>query len=479
MRRTDRRGGVRAAVTTVSATVDTSKVKVVHVDNRGTVSIVSHVCESGNKGGGVGRIPARAVRCKCVCSKRRLVSRILMVVVRTPEAFAKRSAMRVSYRNNMCTVREILSAILGGNTRVTRPKRFAGHTFLGKQVSLSRTRTIVSIVRTGGRCTLHDSVSRLENSIRGTVQSVERGLVCGVTCVRSTLSSPRRVDLSKCPRRLLRIISGRRGRIGHLLGASSSKGVVRRKVRAIVLKGPGTKGSSLLGLLVKRGQTVIASVTKAAESVLRRCVALRKVSLGVVSATKVQRAGSVIRGVKMSETERVTRGTSLVLCMISSSIPLSRGSRRVVRVLAKGGTVVLCGGASLRPRVRPRVLGRGAKRPMVPVSTGRRGNVARLRRRVGSVFFKKRVSFGSRMCVAGTHRGTTLRRTSEDLSLIEGDVRVKVPRSFFSVSLVGTCRGLNGVLKRSINRSLMGRVFDGFYVNGWGSGGHLQQFLGR
>lgn len=395
------------------------------------------------------------------------MSRMLIVTVHKPQACAKRSAVRVSYRNNILTVGGMLRAILGGKTVVTRPKRFAGHTFLGKEVSLSRTRTIVSIVRSGGRCSLGGSMKRLGNSIQGGMRRVERGLLCRVTCVRSTLSSPRRCSLAKCSRRLRRVMT-RRGRgVRGLLGATKSKGVVRRNVQAIVLNGPGTKGSSLLGLLLKRSETVIASVTKAAESMLRRCVGLRKVALGVTSATKVHRARSVMRGVNMSGTGRVTTSTSLVLCIMSSSMPLSRGSRRVVGVLRRGGAVILCDGASLRSTVSVRSLGDEVGRPIVPVSTGRRAKVASLRRGVQRVFFDKRVSFGSRICVAGRHRERRLLGTRRDLSLMRGDVRDKVPRSFCSVSLASTCRDLKQVLKRSLKRSLIGRVFSGFYVKGW------------
>lgn len=461
----------RSAVTTVSANVAGSKVKVMEVDKDRTLRVTSHMC---GKGRAVARIPARAVRCKRMVSKSRAISRMLIVIVHKSHAFAKRSAIRVGYRNKACIMDEILRAILGTKTEPTRPKRFAGETFLGNGVSLSRTRTIVSIVASRGRCTLRDSVDRLGKDIGGEVGRVHRGVVCRATFVRATLSSPRRVDISKCNRILGRTTRRIVKRLGRLVSSSSSKEVVGRKVRAMVLKGPGTKGSSLLGVLTNRSHTVIASVRKAAESILRRRVHLRKLALGVVSATKVHRASSVIRGVNISGTGRCTGRTSLVVCIMSTSEGLSRGSRGVFSLVCSGEAIVLLGGSSLSAMIARRVVHREVSRgnirgrvPIVTVSTGRRRKVGRLRGAIGTVFLGKSLSFGRRICVAGTERGGTLIGTERDVGGIVFDVSTNVPRSFCSVSLVSTCRSLKGVAKRSVKRSLMGRVFDGFYVKGW------------
>lgn len=455
-----------SAVTTVTATVSPSKVKVVEVDKSSTLSMVSEVCGDGGGGGGVDTYRSRAVRCKFVCSNSRGVSRIVILLVGTPGACAERSAIRVSYRNNICIVGEILRTMVGGKTEPTRPKRFAGETFLGNEVSLSRTRSIVSMVGSGGSFTLGDSLDRLNKTILKDVERVERRLLRRVTFVRSTLSSPRRVSLSNCPRGLHTVISGRCIRVSNLLGASSGKEVLGRKVGAMVVKGPGTKGSSLLGILIKASETVIASVTKAAESILRRRVGVNKVALGLISATNVEDARSIIRGVNIGGTVRRTGRTSLVVCIISSSITLSSGSCSVVGFVGSGGTIVLLGGSSLTSGISTSSVGGLISGGIVSISTGRDLKVSRLSSAVGSVFFSKRISFGSRVCVAGVERGGLLSSTGRDLGLIVGDVSSSVPRSFCSVSLVDTCRSLKLVVKRSIRSSLVSRVFDGFYVKG-------------
>lgn len=159
------------AVTTVSANLTTKNVKVIEVSNRGTLGMTSDVF-GAMRNVRLGGLDNCGTTFKQMFFSKGPVSRTITLMFETPGDCANRSIIRVSYRNNLCVAGRILETTLGGNTIPTRPKRFAGHTFLGKGASLAGTRTIVNVVSTRNGRTNRTTFSTLRNTLCGRVRGV-------------------------------------------------------------------------------------------------------------------------------------------------------------------------------------------------------------------------------------------------------------------------------------------------------------------
>lgn len=380
--------------------------------------------------------------CKRVISPgaRRRVSRIVISLVLTPGAFAERSIIRVGYRNKVITAGQVLRLLLMGKTELTRPNRFAGHTFLRKEVSLARTRSIVSLVETGASHSVGVTLGRLSNGLSRLVSSLEGSVLSILTRIRIGVSCPRCSSIRRVAAGLLGRGTVRVGRhVRRLLGATSRKGVVHRKLTATLIKHPGINGSDLLGRLLRRSGTVIASITNAAHSIVRRCIGISNIPLGLVSATNVERASSGIRGVKIRHSGGTVRRSSLILLILGTTRDLAGRSLRLVELAGSGGQVVVLGGASLRRGLshgRLTRVSRGTPICTASVLGGR--NIRTLRRTVSGLFFGKVRGSRSAMVMAGTQRVTLLGGTRGSLSSILRKVDSKVPISLIRVSVART-----------------------------------------
>lgn len=220
-----------------------------------------------------------------------------------PRSFANRSILRLRKRNNPIIVSVLVGHVLGvSKVHPTQPNRFSRETFLGSGVSLTRTRTVTSLVSTDSRRTTGSTLGSLRNIFSGGVGALMRSLVCLQVCIRTTVSFPRRrvsfLTSNGIDNSLRKVVSG----LGTIHRRTGRKTVVHRKVGIIVTKHPGTNGSDLLGTLSNGSDTVIASVTKAAHSMLERRVRVSNVPLRVVSATNLHRTSSRMRHVNVRQT---------------------------------------------------------------------------------------------------------------------------------------------------------------------------------
>lgn len=116
-----------------------------------------------------------------------------------------------------------------------------------------------------------------------------------------------------------------------------------------VVKGPGIKGSSLVGGLTRRSHMVMSSVTKAAESTVSASVGCGKGRCMFVSATKLHHGGGVGRRVRHCDvvhTIATIRHTSIIVVIVSTARKMARRSTGVTKVTRseKGNVVVTIGG---------------------------------------------------------------------------------------------------------------------------------------
>ncbi len=307
--------GPRRAVYTVTATPKKT-VNIVHISNPRTLRVASHVFASiSDSTGSLSSEGSRALAFKHVRAPgNRAVSRILIDLFGAPRSCANRSDIRVSYRNSSCVLRRIVRLLVRRKYGVTNPNRFARQTFLGKGLSLDRTRTMTSLVSSSSTAARHVTVGRVHNKFDGRLSVLHRGLLRLASLVRLRLSFDSRRRLRFTSHARLRRVTGTvRAIVDHLIRSFDVNGTLGGNVPITVVKRAGTKGSALLGTLLGRRGTVIDSVRNAAHSIVRSAVGLKNVAFHFVSATNVHRARSRVRGVKVSHDFSGLRRTRVIL----------------------------------------------------------------------------------------------------------------------------------------------------------------------
>lgn len=252
--------------------------------------------------------------------------------------------------------------------------------------------------------------------------------------------------------------------LGRLLGHFSTNRTVARKARATVINEPGINGSALVGVLAKARGSVMASITNAAHSVIRRAIAVNGIALHLTSATNLHRASSAIRDVNIRQTGEGVTTTGLVVTIFSSSYILSSRSERVFSLYSNGDYLTIVGGASLRPGVSRSRVGHGF-RGMICVSTGSGSKLSLLHRAVRGVLNATGFSAATTLLV-GRERLSYYRGTCSTLYRTRGTRGANIAESTVRIYVSSTVRGLVILANRGTARDIMGRVFSRFYMNG-------------
>ncbi len=248
-----------------------------------------------------------------------------------------------------------------------------------------------------------------------------------------------------------------------LLHSCSANEVLQRKVSATVINGPGINGSALVGQLLKSRHSVIASVTKAAQSIIRRSIQLNRIALELDSATNVESSDSLIRTVNISETETGLDRTRLILTMFSNDHPLSSRSGRLLRLVGGHGALMVVGGSSLLAMFGSRcVVYRGVLR----MSSGWNSNFRRLGTGVCRVFGLSDLSSSTRV-FTGRQRGGYYRMTLRSIVLTGRTVRVNRALSTLAVVISEKTGTLLRLANRGAARTIISSIFAQFYMKGW------------
>ncbi len=305
------------AVTTVTATPNVNNVTMVHMDNPGTCPVIGHLFHAvgGRPTSSRHRRP-NGFRCNGVISpsSNSIVSSMIIACFHGPRDCANRSAVRVSYRNSSCVRRAVLRLLVTRNTHLTSQNRFAHRTFLGNGVSLSRTRTVTSLVGTRAGAARAVTLGRVHKRVAAGLSRLHSRLLGVYSLLRLRLSFNSRSSLRFTSHaRLGRLTRAVRGRVRQLRGDFATNGTVGGNVPVTVVKRPGTNGSALLGRLLNSGHTVIDPVPNAAHSAVRSALGVGNMACHVVSATNLHRAASRVRGLNVRLTCRAVRGTRVIL----------------------------------------------------------------------------------------------------------------------------------------------------------------------
>ncbi len=341
--------GLFSAITTISAPENGNNITVVEVDNTSTLSITSGVFFEGGNGTLSSTPDTFVYHNRVRVPSNSAISSNVTAIFHTPGSFANRSDIRVCYRNKVLIARRILATILLTNTETTRTKRFAHETFMGNGVKLDRTRTLNKLLRTGDFSRLDLTHKNVHKGLSEDVETICSDLYSIVAKVCTTVSFPSR-SLGRCSHRsVYTLMSDAIQGVSGLSTACHAKHTISRKVPAIVYKHAGTKGDSICGTVINCSTTVIASVRKAAQSILHRSTSLNGAALLLYSATNVQRAPSAIRDVNVRHTLHRVSDTRLILTIFSDSSRLNRSSATLTRHLytSNGTIVTLLGGSSL------------------------------------------------------------------------------------------------------------------------------------
>lgn len=231
-----------------------------------------------------------------------------------------------------------------------------------------------------------------------------------------------------------------------------------------MINGPGTNGSALVGLLTKHRGDVIASVTNAAHSVIRRDIQLNDVALHLDSATNVHRDSSAIRTVNVHHTLSGVRSTRLIVTIFSGDHPLSRGSLGLVRGYHNGGTITTIGGVSLGSNELTPI--RRTFTGAICVDTGNSRCLSRISHTIRRIL--KISSFSSTTPVlTGEQRGRYYGGTLRDIGRTLNTLRTKVACSTVGIVASYTISRLLRLANGGTAARIMGGVFDGFYIKGW------------
>lgn len=263
---------------------------------------------------------------------------------------------------------------------------------------------------------------------------------------------------------MVRAYSGTVGYFGSLLSDCSYNRTMGGNVSAMVTNEPGMKGDALVGLLSKCRGDVMASVPKAAESVIRSAMAINSIILGLDSATKLHSARSAIRGVNISETEGELRRYNLLLTIFSGDERLSRSSCTLVRSTGLIPSVTIVGGASLSGGLSVRCVDGGVGCVMC-VSTVDNSNESRLAGTIRGV--TKARGFGpDRNILSGRERQVTIGGTLRSIVRTVGTLGYNVAFSTMAISVRSTVSRLLRLANREADSRIIGEIFRGFYMKG-------------
>lgn len=460
------------AVTTVTAPLKHKNIKIVHLSNTHTCTVTYRLANGSTFA------PHVTDFYQFCRTSNAAVSRNLMLCFGNPRSFANRSIVRLRKRNNVVLRGRLLTHIFRLNTGRTDTNRFSCHTFSGSGLSLMRTRTVTSTVSTADTTTTDDTVHSLDNRFSRGVGRLLRRLVRLHLRIRTTVSFPSRRSISFLSSNIVRtgLRRARRG-VRRILTATGRNRLLHSNVRIMLTNEPGTNGSDLLGHLTKRRHTVIASITNAAHSALRRAIMLGNLALRLASATNLHSARSAIRHVNVRHTHATVARTSVlvVICSIAHSLrrrdaPL-RLTRRLFNGLPRTGQLlVVTGGDSLLGNLdsrstvstsRVRVGGHNCRR--IGISYRANTNVSALIRTLytGINFRPPRGDL-----VTHAERLSTLEHATGCLARTRRRLAIFRTNRLITRDLHRTRRDLNRVANRFDTSSLLNGVFNDFYVNG-------------
>lgn len=140
----------------------------------------------------------------------------------------------------------MLRLYLDRKTELTRPKRFALHTFLGNQLSLARTRNITSLITTRSGLTTRATLNNVQNGLTRPVHALHSTYLSVLTRMRTHVSF--RSSLPALSRRTLhRRLTAILTRMSLVLTATRQKRLLQAKLGITVMNHPGINGSDLLG----------------------------------------------------------------------------------------------------------------------------------------------------------------------------------------------------------------------------------------
>ncbi len=119
----------------------------------------------------------------------------------------------------------------------------------------------------------------------------------------------------------------------------------RSVVGITIVKGPGTNGSSLVGRVTNRRESVISGVTNAAHSTVSLHISHSNIGCGFVSATNLHEGDGIrsgVRGCDILHTGVTIRHTSIYIVVVSNVSNFARRSSGITKLtLRRNGTYVV------------------------------------------------------------------------------------------------------------------------------------------